>query len=820
MANAIFGWPIWSDVGVLYTPTLNSGMWPSTLPLTNLQDRRLHRVARSLTAYLPDTRLRCDLKTDRSVRMVTIPKHSLSSSAKWRVLGVPSTMLFDYEAGDDIAALSGTFSRAPTATVRAATYVDVAGRIQFAGENRCLRSEAFDNASWTKSNVTVAADAVAAPDGTTTADTLTATSANGTVLQSVTETAVSWTFSVWLKRKTGSGNIQIQLDGSTYVTKAVTTEWQRFSVTQTGGAGATSLGIKIVTSGDAVWAWGAQAEIGSSALSYLPTTSAMVGAPRDGHYSTIGGARELLHEAGRTNLCLQSENFGTTWAAVGTPTRSAAAAVCGVVSLDLIGDDDGGALEGYTQTVTFTGDAVKAVSCLIRQGTSTSTVIRLRDTSAGADRLLAAVTWSGGLPVVTMTTGTGLGYQTLVDASSSSVFQLWFATSAVTAANTNSLQVYPATNAALATASTGNVYAGGVQAENALGPSSYIPTTTATVARATDSLVFPFAAPPQALTVYAKITERGATLTAGQGLWVIGTGPATAEYLDCYNAGSGRYAVESGTAAGTVSSESAPPGAVLGDTVECRSVLASNGAVTEGQSINGAAETVATTSAANTLDGTFSAATITIGSRGTNSEGITGFRSVRVVAGVQTMATVQAVVSDSGWLDAWPSGIDAEESEGMNLPLVKTLSSAFTARYWSVQISDTSNSDGYVDLARLVVAAGYQPTVNLSNGAQLGVVDLSRIAETDGGSEDVDERSTYRTLACVFENVTESEGMVNLHDFLRIAGTKRQFYFVFDPNDTTHMHRRSFLARLERLSPLALPFISQGAMAFNIKEQL
>jgi hypothetical protein len=41
-----------------------------------------------------------------------------------------------------------------------------------------------------------------------------------------------------------------------------------------------------------------------------------------------------------TNLCLQSSNFGTTWAAIGTPTRSAAADYCGDVALDLRKDAD------------------------------------------------------------------------------------------------------------------------------------------------------------------------------------------------------------------------------------------------------------------------------------------------------------------------------------------------------------------------------------------------------------------------------------------------------------------------------------------------
>jgi hypothetical protein len=213
------------------------------------------------------------------------------------------------------------------------------------------------------------------------------------------------------------------------------------------------------------------------------------------------GSPGFLLESSRTNLCLQSENFGTTWTAVGTPTRSAAAVTCGALSLDLIGDDAAGALEGYGQTIVFTGNAVKAVSLFVQKGTSTSSVIYLEDASAAATRLRAVVTWNGAAASVTMVTGTLLRSTRL----SGNVYRLEFQTAAVTAANTNNLYVYPATDSALAVSGTGNIYVGGVQAENAPYPSSYIKTTTGTVTRAADYLVFPIGFPPQDLTIYAKV---------------------------------------------------------------------------------------------------------------------------------------------------------------------------------------------------------------------------------------------------------------------------------------------------------------------------
>ena len=125
--------------------------------------------------------------------------------------------------------------------------------------NLLTYSEQFDNAAWAATNVTVTNSlSPVAPDGTATAETLTASGANGTVLQSITAIAGGHTFSVYLRRRTGTGNIDIQAGDGVYSTVTLTSDWQRFTVAATLTAGARTPGIRIVTSGDAVDAWGAQ----------------------------------------------------------------------------------------------------------------------------------------------------------------------------------------------------------------------------------------------------------------------------------------------------------------------------------------------------------------------------------------------------------------------------------------------------------------------------------------------------------------------------------------------------------------------------------
>jgi hypothetical protein len=209
--------------------------------------------------------------------------------------------------------------------------------------------------------------------------------------------------------------------------------------------------------------------------------------PRFDYDPVTKACRGLLIEELSTNKVLQSQNFGATWTMQGIPTRTAAALTFGSLVLDLIGDDDAGGvtIEGFLQTVTFSANLTRAVSIFMKAGSSGASQIAIRDTTAGADRLRATITWgAGGVPSVAAATGTHQG----TDDYGAGLYRFRFLTTNVTSGNTNQLQVYPATDSSGSTSLIGDVYAGGVQAEDFSLSSSYIPTTTATVQRDADDI--------------------------------------------------------------------------------------------------------------------------------------------------------------------------------------------------------------------------------------------------------------------------------------------------------------------------------------------
>jgi hypothetical protein len=213
-----------------------------------------------------------------------------------------------------------TFTRASTGT-----YYD-GKTVAKAEENLFRHSQEFDNVAWDKFFGSITANSAVAPDGTTTADTLNPTSQFASVQQSITLIAgQQYTFSVWVKRATGSNAMDLFITNpaSSILSFTPTSSWVRYSATFTAAGGGTGFLIQDRNaSGWTAWEmWGAQLEQRSSVTAYTATTTARItnyipalqtaasGVARFEHNPVTGESLGLEIEEQRTNLLTYSEQF-------------------------------------------------------------------------------------------------------------------------------------------------------------------------------------------------------------------------------------------------------------------------------------------------------------------------------------------------------------------------------------------------------------------------------------------------------------------------------------------------------------------------------
>ena len=276
-------------------------------------------------------------------------------------------------------------------TVNATTITGQTGVLRGTGQNFQRWSEDFTDASWSKTNINVTANATTAPNGTLTAEKIIATNtaAQHYIDQgAITPNGAVYTFSIYAKaseyttmalRENSLGQVAVfNLSTGTFTPNVnlnpaivdVGNGWYRCSISRQNTQ--SQLNVRIHPNQEAsftgdnvsgIFIWGAQAELGSTANTYIPTTTtAVYGTPTLSFsgVSTIGlesNGALFLQPAGTGALQAQATTSTTAGGnarganAVDWQTSRSGASQVASGQFALIGGGTGNTSSSYASTV-------------------------------------------------------------------------------------------------------------------------------------------------------------------------------------------------------------------------------------------------------------------------------------------------------------------------------------------------------------------------------------------------------------------------------------------------------------------------------------
>lgn len=459
------------------------------------------------------------------------------------------TLAMDFTLGSiqpQIGSQTFTFTRTGSAPV--ATHHGPDGLLRLAPHNYMLRSDAFNQAAWTKTGSTVTSDTAEtlAPDGTQTADIVVEDSSAGSyhqVSQGVTKVASSIAFSVSVYAKEKSRRyVALSASGTSSANYAQA----RFDLrtgtvlgSTTGGAGFAVIGTQIQAVGDgwfrislsgttdsstdltywialmststtvsyngngtgAIYLWGAQTEENRTPSLYLATTTASrFDGPRFDYDPVTKEPKGLRLDENSTNLLLQSERFdNASWTKVQSSVTANTALTLdpmGGNAADILVEDTANSNHQLTQTVTKAASSLKYIgSVYVKAGSRTSLQLEVGSGGGGA---WAFYNLSTGVVSSSGTWGTGW---TSVNRTITPVGNGWYRIAHSTTSDTTTSVIFKimsaiGTNSTYTGDGSNSLYVFGAQLEQpdqsqgtvATSGTNYIPTVASAVSRASEFL--------------------------------------------------------------------------------------------------------------------------------------------------------------------------------------------------------------------------------------------------------------------------------------------------------------------------------------------
>jgi len=191
-------------------------------------------------------------------------------------------------------------------------------------------------------------------------------------------------------------------------------------------------------------------------------------------------------------------------------------------------------------------------------------------------------------------------------------------------------------------------------------------------------------------------------------------------------------------------------------------------------------------------------------------------------------------VFDSGFISVWSVTFDSDLNQfeqGAYWPdvtndanvrshfsIISTFSNAAMAnQYIRVEINDTTNTDGYIEIGRLGVWSGFQPSKNAVWGINHGWDDQSDTNFSISGELNYEKRKAKRTANMSFDFLTDSEANT-MYELVRRSGTTGEVMYIPDPADMAYSQRYGFRGRLRRLGALEKTSIDVNTQEIQAEE--
>lgn len=169
--------------------------------------------------------------------------------------------------------------------------------------------------------------------------------------------------------------------------------------------------------------------------------------------------------------------------------------------------------------------------------------------------------------------------------------------------------------------------------------------------------------------------------------------------------------------------------------------------------------------------------------------------------------------------DAWWSGTyTAEDAEGYTTNITHIIPNLAYYRYWRIDIIDSLNPAGYIQLGRVFLGPAWQPTRNAEVGLSLGWATDTTVQKALSGTKYFQRRNPYRVTNFTLNVIDIDEALNRAFEIDKRMGIDGEILWIQETQDTVHALRRRYLGTMRELSLIEFPYVGLGKKSYSIEE--
>lgn len=195
------------------------------------------------------------------------------------------------------------------------------------------------------------------------------------------------------------------------------------------------------------------------------------------------------------------------------------------------------------------------------------------------------------------------------------------------------------------------------------------------------------------------------------------------------------------------------------------------------------------------------------------------------------------LLADSGWLKIWDVVYSEDEiswdggtwwdrtfvdSEIQGYPWYKPFrfSEPYLIRSFHVEIDDTTNPDGFVQMGMFDVSESFQFPVNFDYGARYGYRSRTTVEEAIGGTKYRLRQPKPRVFRGSINRINRNTALSRFFEMKRQLDLDGKFFWWPDPTDSTNVVRNSFMASFSELDLQTYASVQSDEVPISLEEDL